>query len=85
MAETYGEFSDIVIRLDDALKEARTEWTDQTAMTFDQLNDGIKGIVKNMWGCYASSEKARNMVLNNYKENEVDRALNSLERKADSV
>ena len=53
--EMYGDFLGSMIRLDDELREVRAVWNDQTALTYDHINENMKMISAKIWEHYCNS------------------------------
>ena len=85
MAEIHGEFSDSIIRLNDGLKEVKTVWKDQTALTYDQINENMERFTIRVWECYTNSLNGYEAVKRHYNESEMDDKLNQLNAKISSV
>jgi len=81
----YGEFLGSVNRLEDNLNNARSVWTDQTAQTYDTINENIEDFIEQISQCYDSSVAGQNAVKANYNESEFNDELNRLNSKIDSV
>ena len=85
MAEIHGEFSDCIIRLDDGLKEVRTVWKDQTALTYDHINENMERFTIKVWECYSNSLSGYEAVKKHYDESDIDDKLNQLNAKISAV
>lgn len=83
--EQYGEFSASVSRLESNLVEVRGVWSDQTAQTYDQINENMEALAEGIWAHYFQSVSEYDLVRANYNEAEIDSELNILSAKIDSV
>ena len=83
--EQYGEFSEIINRLESNLGETRTVWTDQTAQTYDHINENMQFFTVQIWQHYCNSVKGRDLVKANYDESEFGDELNQINSKIYSV
>lgn len=83
--EQYGEFSQSINNLESSLSEVRCVWTDETARTYDCINDNMKVFAMQIWAYYCNSVKGYDIVKNNYDEAEFDDELRQLSAKIDSV
>ena len=48
--EKYGEFTDSVNSLDSSLVQVRSVWVDQTAVSYDGINENMKAYVSQITG-----------------------------------
>lgn len=83
--EQYGDFTDTLIRLKSSLIEVRTVWSDQTALTYDHINENMEHFAMQIWNYYNNSLAGYNAVKANYNESEFDETLNQLNSKIASV
>ncbi len=83
--EQYGEFTQVINRLEDSLREVRTVWTDQTAITYDCINENMQNFAMQMWTCYTNCEEGYNAEKANYNQAEFDGIVNQLASKAAAV
>jgi len=83
--DKYGEFTDSVNSLDSSLVQVRSVWVDQTAVSYDGINENMKAYVSQITGYLENSVKAHNLVKNNYRESEIDDELNQLSAKVAAV
>ena len=74
----YGPFSAAVAELDHALSTVRSVWTDQTAATYDTINDNMQTIAQRIWASREAAAAGEAAVRENYNEGEYDSILNSL-------
>lgn len=83
--EQYGEFSESINRLESDLSVVRCVWTDQTAQTYDRINENIEAFTMQIWACYCNSVSGYEIVKANYNEATFDDELNQLNSKIYSV
>lgn len=83
--EQNGEFYEIINRLEGNLGDVRTVWTDQTAQTYDHINENMQFFTIQIWGYYCNSVAGRDLVKANYDESEFDDELNQINSKIYSV
>lgn len=75
MSEQYGEFSKNIIALDNALEQVRIFWTDETAKSYDALNENVKLCIQKIWALFSDSKSGAEAVKKNYNSDEVDKEL----------
>lgn len=83
--EQYGEFTEAINRLESGLSEVRMVWVDQTALTYDHINENMKHFATQIWNRHNNSVAGHNGVKANYDEIEFDRELNQLNYKIATV
>ena len=83
--EQYGDFTEVINRLEGGLSEVRTVWADQTALTYDHINENMQHFAAQIWNYYNNSVAGHNAVKANYNEAEFDNTLNQLNSKIDAV
>ena len=83
--EQYGDFSSIVGRLTNNLGEVRSVWNDQTALTYDHINENMEHFSIQIWNYRNNSLAGYNMVKAKYNEDEFEDTLNRLNSKIASV
>ena len=83
--EEYGDFTGVINRLESSLNDVRTVWTDQTAVTYDAINDNMKHFSREIWNYYNNSVAGYNMVKANYNEAEFQNTVNQLSAKVAAV
>ena len=80
-----GDFTDNINNLENSLTAVRSIWQDQTAMTFDEMNENIKNFVSKITEHRDNSVAGYNAVKANYNEAEYDNELNQLCAKVAAV
>lgn len=85
MEDRYGDFSEIITQLNGSLSSARAEWKDQTAITYDHLNEGMEEIVAGMWRSYSQSQGAHDGMTKLINSKDIEGMTSSAERTADEV
>jgi len=85
MSEQYGEFLESALKLDGALAEVRVVWTDQTAMTFDKLNENMEYFFKKIIKAKEEAIATMRVLKNNYDEDEVDDSIHKLNMDSNMV
>lgn len=83
--EQYGEFSESINRLESNLSEVRCVWADQTAQTYDHINENMEAFTMQIWAYYCNSVSGYEAVKANYNEAEFDDELNQLNSRIYSV
>lgn len=83
--EQYGEFSDSINRLESNLSEVRCVWADQTAQTYDHINENMEVFTMQIWTHFCNSVSGKELVIKYYNEAEYDDELNQLNSKIYSV
>lgn len=81
----YGNFTETISRLNGDLNDVRTVWMDQTALTYDHLNENMERFAIQIWNYYNNSLAGYNAVKANYNESEFDDTINQLNSKIASV
>ena len=81
----YGVFSKSISDLYDNLKEVRCVWADQTAQTYDHINDNMDAFAEYMWAYYVRAEKSADYIKSSYSESDYDNELMNLRSKVSSV
>ena len=74
----YGDFVEIINRLKSDLCNVRLQWNDQTALSYDQLNENMEHFVIQIWNYYNNSLEGYNAVKANYNESEFENTINRL-------
>lgn len=83
--EQFGEFTENISNLDSSLAIVRSVWIDQTAMTYDEINENMKVFVSQITAYKANSVAGYNAVKANYNESEFESELNQLDAKVAAV
>lgn len=83
--EQFGEFTENINNLDSSLVAVRSVWVDQTAMTYDEINENMKVFVSQITALKANSVAGYNAVKSNYNETEFESELNQLGAKVAAV
>lgn len=83
--DQYGEFSGIISNLQSSLSEVRTVWTDQTAATYDCIDENIQRFVMQIWIYFSNTNIAYDTAKKYYNKNDFDENLDMLSAKAASV
>ena len=81
----YGDFTETINRLNSDLGDVRTIWFDQTALTYDHVNENMEHFAIQIWMYYNNSLAGYNAVKANYNESEFDDTINQLNAKIASV
>lgn len=76
--EQFGEFTENIDHLESSLSAVRSVWVDQTAMTFDEINENMKVFVSQITAYKENSIAGYNAVKANYNETEFENELNRL-------
>ena len=83
--EQYGEFSENINNLESSLRAVRSVWIDQTAITYDEINENMKIFVSQIVSHMENSLAGYNAVKANYNEADFDNELNMLSSKIAAV
>ena len=75
MSEQHGEFSKNIALLDAAQEQVKTVWSDETARSFDGLNDNVKLCTSKIWSLFCDSKAGVEAVKKNYNADTVDKDL----------
>lgn len=75
MSEQYGEFGKNISSLDSAQETVRGVWHDETAKSFDCLNDNVKLCTKKIWALLTDSQAGVQAVKKNYNPEDVDKEI----------
>jgi len=81
----YGDYSDIISQLESALSSVRQSWQDETAQSFDEINDNMKYLAGELAEREESTMKGFRAVREHYVEADVKRELLMLESEAANV
>ena len=73
MDNQYGEFTKNIIALKNDLEEVRSIWQDQTANTYDVLNENIESFTQRIWLHLVDSQNGYDALKRNYDSDEYDR------------
>lgn len=83
--EQFKEFTENINNLENALRIVRAVWVDQTAMTYDEINENMKAFVAQIIAHLENSVAGYNAVKSNYSESEFENELNQLGTKVAMV
>ncbi len=83
--EHFGEFTENISNLDSSLATVRSVWVDQTAMTYDEINENMKVFVSQITAYKTNSVAGYSAVKVNYNETEFESELNQLGAKVAAV
>ncbi|MDE6435208.1 MAG: hypothetical protein K2L07_13370 [Lachnospiraceae bacterium] len=83
--EQFGEFTENINNLESSLTTVRAVWIDQTAMTYDEINENMKVFVSQITAYKENSIAGFNAVKANYNEVEFENELNQLGVKVAAV
>lgn len=75
MSEQHGEFSKNIALLDAAQEQVKTVWRDETARSFDNLNENVKLCTTKIWTLFCDSKAGVEAVKKNYNSDTVDKDL----------
>ena len=78
MNEQYGEFGKNIIALDNAQEQVKTVWKDETARSYDSVNENVKICAQKIWALFSDSKAGMEAVKKNYNPDEVDKELNRI-------
>ena len=73
MDNQYGEFTKNITALKDDLQEVRSILQDQTANTYDVLNENIEVCTQRIWAYLVNSENGYAALKRNYDSDDYDR------------
>lgn len=76
--EKYGIFASVLAELNAALQQVRSVWTDQTAQTYDAINENMEVYAQRIWHSGQTAATGEEMVRKNYDEGEFEGILNNL-------
>ncbi len=76
--EQYGIFGAVLAELNEALAQVRSVWTDQTAQTYDGINENMEAYAQRIWASAQTAATGEEMVRKNYDEGEFESILNNL-------
>lgn len=85
MSDQYGEFSKNIAMLDTAQEQVRTVWKDETAKSYDVLNDNVKLCAGKIWSLFCDSKAGMEAVKKNYDSEEVDKDISRLGMQIEQV
>ena len=85
MNEQYGEFGKNIIALDNAQEQVKTVWIDETAKSYDTLNENVKACVGKIWALFSDSKSGTEAVKKNYNPDDVDKELARLGMRIEQV
>ncbi len=83
--QNCGIFNENLINLDNCFKEVRTVWNDDTAASFEVLNENIEEQTAKVWAHLKNAEMGFQAVQKNYDEDEFDNILSQLSGMVSSV
>ncbi len=83
--DQYGDFTEAINRLESSLTDVRTVWADQTALTYDCINENMQHFAMQIWIHRNNAVTGYNAVKANYNEAEFDNTVNKLNSKVSSV
>lgn len=83
--DLYGDFSASINRLESSLSSVRTVWTDQTAASYDVINDNMKDFAKAIWSYYQNAVQCDQAIRANYNESEFNEELLQASAKIEAV
>lgn len=73
MDNQYGEFTKNIMALKSDLEEVRTIWQDQTANTYDVLNENIEVCTQRIWLHLVDSQNGYAALKRNYDSDDYDK------------
>ena len=85
MNEQYGEFGKNIIVLDNAQEQVKTVWKDETARSYDSVNENVKICAQKIWALFNDSKAGMEAVKKNYNPDEVDKELNRIGMQIEQV
>lgn len=83
--DQYGEFSQVISQLNDNLSEVRAVWQDQTAQTYDSINENTEGFSACIWQNYANAVQMYDIEKKNYHEEEFEQVIGQLSSRVSAV
>lgn len=78
MTEQYGEFSKNIAALDAAQEQVETVWQDETARSYNNLNNNIKLCTQKIWTLFCDSTIGIEAVKKIYDPDMVDKEITRL-------
>ena len=85
MDNQFGEFTKNIIALKDVLQEVRGIWQDQTANTYDALNENIEACSQKIWAHLVNSQNWFAALKRNYDSDEYDKYVASMAVQVEEV
>ena len=85
MNEQYGEFRKNIASIDSAQEQVKAVWKDETASSFDVLNENVKLCVQKIWALFSDSKAGTEAVKKNYNPDEVDKEIAKLGMRIEQV
>lgn len=85
MNEQYGEFGKNIASLDSAQEQVKAAWKDETANSYDVLNENVKLCVQKIWALFSDSKAGTEAVKKNYNPDEVDKEIAKLGMRIEQV
>lgn len=85
MSEQNGELSNSIALLDAAQEQVRTAWRDETAKSYDTLNNNIKLCTQKVWALFCDANAGVEIVKKNYNSDEMDKELAQLGMQVEQV
>ena len=85
MDNQYGDFTKNIIALKDDLQEVYGVWQDQTAKSYDVLNENIEDCAEKIWAHLVNSQNGYNSLKRNYNSDEYDKYIAELTVQVDEV
>ena len=73
MDSQFGEFTKDIIALNVNLQELRGIWQDQTASTYDVLNENVEVCAQRIWAYLVNSQNGYAALKRNYDSDDYDR------------
>lgn len=76
--ERENKFANCIHNLENSLSEVRTVWMDQTAFTYDAINDNMKSFTDKIWLTFCESTASYNDMKKAYNEEEEENILREM-------
>lgn len=81
----YGIFGAVIADLESSLSQVRSVWTDQTAQTYDCINENMLQLAQLVWEGRERASAGEQAVKENYDEGEYDSILYNLGSRINSL
>ena len=85
MSQQYGQFAKSIMQLDAAQERVRATWCDDTARSYEPLNNNVKLCAQKIWAFHCDSQSGVELVKKNYNSDEIEKEIARLGAQVEQV
>ena len=80
-----NEFAETLSALSDSLTSLMSRWTDETAKTYEPINENVENLTSKINSHFNNSKQLHELLKKNYNEEDLDSLIQMLASKVEQV